>query len=79
MIPHGGELIKIARELRGYSQDELARQYGIGVNTIWRWEKRQTEPSFSDTIAVLSYLKYSLMELCIEAKYDPCEICDHAY
>lgn len=78
MYPHGGELIKIAREMVKLSQEEIAYSYGIGVNTIWRWENRQTEPSFSETLAILEMLGFSLNELLKAVDYDPNEVNQHA-
>ena len=32
------ELIRLAREARGWTQGDLARAFGTREQTIWRWE-----------------------------------------
>ena len=36
--------IKKLRELRGFSQVDLAQIIGVDVNTIWRWENGRSSP-----------------------------------
>lgn len=52
----GGLLIKTARQIRGYSQEELAHLYGISDRTIRNWEKEKTEPGFSIVVDMLKFL-----------------------
>lgn len=37
--------IKNVRELKGYSQEQLARELDVSFATINRWENGKTEPS----------------------------------
>ena len=48
-----GARIKIARQMNGYTQSQLAEKMGCSVNTIARWEHEKFIPSEKD-IAKLS-------------------------
>jgi len=37
--------VKRLRERRGWTQEELAREIGITVYTVHRWETRKTKPT----------------------------------
>ena len=39
------ERIKLYRANNGLSQEQLARQIGVSLNTVQRWESRRTLPS----------------------------------
>ena len=39
------ERLKHYRVIRGWSQEQLARQLGISLNTLQRWELSKTRPS----------------------------------
>lgn len=39
-----GRRIRVARELAGLKQAELARRCGVIPTTAWRWEDGRTEP-----------------------------------
>lgn len=43
-----GEEIKTFRELEGLTQEELAEEIGIPVNTIKSWEDNHSSPKYSD-------------------------------
>jgi putative transcriptional regulator len=37
--------IRRCRELKGWSQEQLARELGISLNTVQRWEAGRNQPS----------------------------------
>ena len=39
------EKIKLYREGKGWSQEQLARNLGVSLNTVQRWELGKTHPS----------------------------------
>jgi putative transcriptional regulator len=39
------EQIKTYRTIQGISQEQLARQIGVSLNTVHRWESGKTLPS----------------------------------
>ena len=63
MPPSGGKVIKAARTARGYTQAELAHQYGLSKNTLSNYESGKTEPTFIDVIEILRMLNYSIEEV----------------
>jgi len=48
-----GPALRIRREAAGLSQSRLARQLGIDVATVSRWERDQRKPAF-DLLAPLA-------------------------
>ena len=51
------EYIKLLREKLNWSQERLARDLSVSVNTIRRWEKGLNEPSSLAKKALLDLLK----------------------
>jgi len=45
-----GVNLKTARKAAGFTQDALAREVGMTLNTIVRWERGEREP---DTLAMM--------------------------
>lgn len=39
------ERVKYYRNRKGWSQEQLARQVGVSLNTVQRWEAGKTTPS----------------------------------
>lgn len=39
------DVVKKVREIKGYSQEQLARELNVSFATINRWENGKTEPS----------------------------------
>lgn len=39
------KMVKSVREIKGYSQEQLARELDVSFATINRWENGKTEPS----------------------------------
>jgi len=37
--------IRQCRDLKGWSQEQLARKIGVSLNTVQRWESGKTRPS----------------------------------
>lgn len=48
-----GPRIRAIREMRGYTQEELAERMGINTHNIWRWENGESKPN-GDTIAQIA-------------------------
>lgn len=44
---HTGDLIREAREARGFSQAKLAALIDVAPSTVYRWETGGSEPPFS--------------------------------
>ena len=44
--------IRSRRKNIGLTQKELAEKAGVSTNTVARWERGETEPSFSDFLRV---------------------------
>ena len=42
-----GERIKLARQVAGISQEELAEKIGTKQSQVWRWESNRAEPRIS--------------------------------
>jgi len=57
------EYIKQLREKLNWSQERLARDLSVSVNTIRRWEKRLNEPSTLAKKALLDLLKRTNIKL----------------
>ena len=57
------EYIKQLREKLDWSQEKLARELSISVNTIRRWEKGVNEPSTLAKKALLDLLKRTNIKL----------------
>lgn len=49
--------IKENRLEQGLTQEQLAKEVGVSVSTVKRWEKNQTEPKMSDLRNLYSVLK----------------------
>ena len=39
------EKVKELREKRGWAQEDLAREIGVSLSTVQRWEKQGAKPS----------------------------------
>ena len=50
----GGQLIKIAREARGMTQDEVAEAFGVSIRSIRRWETSVNEPKFFTVYSIIT-------------------------
>lgn len=55
---NGQEFREIRREL-GLSQERLARQLGVTMNTVWRWETLQEVPKIPEL--AIRYLQGQLV------------------
>jgi putative transcriptional regulator len=40
-----GDKLKNLRKLKGWSQEQLARELGVSLNTVQRWETGRNKPS----------------------------------
>jgi len=43
-MKHLKEKVKVLREKRGWSQEDLAREVDVSLSTVQRWEKRGGKP-----------------------------------
>lgn len=59
------DAVKKVREIKGYSQEQLARELNVSFATINRWENGKTEPSR------LAFKKF--MEFCEQNNVDVIE------
>ena len=44
-MPELADKIKQCRDLKGWTQEKLARNLGVSLNTVQRWESGKTLPS----------------------------------
>jgi len=44
-MPKLAETIRKCRDLKGWTQEQLARNIGVSLNTVQRWESAKTVPS----------------------------------
>ena len=44
-MPKLADRIKQCRDLKGWTQEQLARHIGVSLNTVQRWESGKTIPS----------------------------------
>lgn len=59
----GGSLLKLAREARGMTQEEVAFAHGPCIKTISRWEGSKTSVPFDDVIWIITDIfKMTLIE-----------------
>ena len=58
-----GEKIKMIREKSGMSQEKLARQVGVGLKTVEKWESGRDEPDREILKRIAAALKTPLHEL----------------
>ena len=50
----GGKLIKLAREARGMTQDEVAEAFGVSTRSVRRWEASVSEPKFFTVYSIIT-------------------------
>jgi len=50
----GGALLKLVREARGMTQEDVAFAHGPSIKTISRWESCKTPVPFDDVIWIIS-------------------------
>ena len=50
----GGMLIKLAREARGMTQEEVAEAFGVNIISIQRWEASVSEPKFFTVHSIIT-------------------------
>ncbi|WP_413229030.1 helix-turn-helix domain-containing protein [Arsukibacterium sp.] len=49
---HGGHILRSVREKKGLTQDEVCLMSNIDRRTYQRWERKQSEPSFGQTMQI---------------------------
>ncbi|MCL1048920.1 helix-turn-helix domain-containing protein [Shewanella abyssi] len=52
MAKRGADLLRTARMLRGFTQDEVAQTYGVSAKTYRNWERGNTSVSYDDLSAI---------------------------
>lgn len=57
-----GANFKAARELCGYTQQQVADAMEVGVKTVKRWERGDMEPTLEVRMRMVSYLEAHLRE-----------------
>ena len=59
----GGKIVRLVRNVRGYSQDELATLTGFARNSISNWETGKARPAFDDVEVIVKSLHFTLSQL----------------
>lgn len=59
MLPGLGQRIKHARKIIGMEQKDLAKQVGVSVGTVSRWERGISKPSKAELTAIANDTKAS--------------------
>jgi len=44
-MEHLGQKVKELRKRKGWAQEDLAREIGVSLSTVQRWEKRGGKPT----------------------------------
>lgn len=52
MAKKGATLLKVARSIRGLTQEEVAQIYGVSRKTYCNWERGATSVSYDDLWAI---------------------------
>lgn len=60
------ETVKKIREIKGYSQEQLARELGVSFATINRWENGKTEPSRLAKNRLIEFCKKNNVDVVLE-------------
>lgn len=55
------KMVKSVREIKGYSQEQLARELDVSFATINRWENGKTEPS---RLALKNFIDFCKKKRC---------------
>ena len=55
--------IKALREKKRLTQHDLARELGVDVNTLWRWENGQRVPSHKNALKLAGFFNCTLDEI----------------
>ena len=50
----GGQLIKLARQAREMTQEEVADAFGVNTRSIRRWETFESEPKFFTVYSIIT-------------------------
>jgi transcriptional regulator with XRE-family HTH domain len=71
MMPHPSvmdiaDLIKAAREAKGISQRELAKQIKVSAGAVGQWETGVTRPSLANRVDLAKYLNIPFVQLLPE-------------
>lgn len=59
-----GKVLKERRISLGVKQEDIAEQMNVTVQTIYKWEKGQTEPKASQVSQLADILKLTEKEIC---------------
>ena len=69
---HGGHILRSVRVKIGLTQEEVCFMSNTARSTYQRWEKKQSEPSFGQTIQICeSAFKVDLLDAISIAKETP--------
>jgi transcriptional regulator with XRE-family HTH domain len=58
-----GSRLRAARTARGFTQEDVALEIGVGNGTVSQWERDGSEPDFPNLIALRNMLGVTLDEL----------------
>jgi transcriptional regulator with XRE-family HTH domain len=65
-----GDRLKQIRELRGYTQEQLAETLDMGNRQIWRYENNETDPG-GETVAQIAQLLQVSTDFLLGLSDDP--------
>lgn len=61
-----GDVVKKVRGIKGYSQEQLARELGVSFATINRWENSKTEPSQLALVKFAEFCNQNNIDVMLE-------------
>lgn len=65
------DAIRVAREVRGYSQQEVATALGISQQAVAGWETGDTTPHLTKLVALARFYGTSLDEIVLGPAHTP--------
>jgi transcriptional regulator with XRE-family HTH domain len=67
----GGEVIRRARQMAGFTQAELVRRLGTTRSVLSRWENGKVEPGFATVVRAVEACDLKLADVLLEPELDP--------
>lgn len=65
---HGGHVIRVIRNMRGMTQEEVSDLYGVSLRTLKGWEAGRSEPRLSDVHGICETVcRVSLLQALVIA------------
>ncbi len=70
----GGEVIRKARRMSGFTQVALARRLNAPASVLSRWETGQVEPGFAAVVRAVEACDLKLADVLSEPEADPHDV-----